>query len=173
MNDPVIIIGAGLSGLRTASLLAAQGIECRVLEARDRIGGRALSTSVADRPELGPFDLGPTWFWPQYEHAMPHLVEELNVETFVQHTKGNILLERSANRPPERFVLPENPAQRSVRFVGGVQSLIEAIADTIPSGTIELETQVTAIRRMRQVRSPLKQTKRMEKRKRLQQVLLS
>src|SRR5699024_9779326 len=80
-------------------------------------------------------------------HAMPHLVEELNVETFVQHTKGNILLERSANRPPERFVLPENPAQRSVRFVGGVQSLIEAIADTIPSGTIELETQVTAIRR--------------------------
>lgn len=34
----------------------------------------------------------------------------------------------------------------SVRFIGGVQTLIDAIADTIPSGVVELETRVTAIR---------------------------
>ncbi|WP_374941236.1 NAD(P)-binding protein [Peribacillus sp. AS_2] len=40
LNNPVVIVGADLSGLRAASLLAAQGIKCKVLEARDRIGGR-------------------------------------------------------------------------------------------------------------------------------------
>jgi monoamine oxidase len=66
MNNPVIIVGAGLSGLRAASLLTEKGIKCRVLEARDRIGGRVLSASDPKRPDLGKFDLGPTWFWPQY-----------------------------------------------------------------------------------------------------------
>ncbi len=62
MNDPIIIVGAGLSGLRAASLLISQGINCRVLEARGRIGGRVLSETVVDMPKLGTFDLGPTWF---------------------------------------------------------------------------------------------------------------
>lgn len=62
MNDPIIIVGAGLSGLRAASMLISRGNECRVLEVRGRIGGRVLSRAVVDRPDLGKFDLGPTWF---------------------------------------------------------------------------------------------------------------
>ncbi|WP_085507322.1 flavin monoamine oxidase family protein [Thalassobacillus devorans] len=49
-------------------------------------------------------------------------------------------------QPPERFVLPETAGERSVRIQGGVQSLIAAVADTIPAGVVELETRVTAIR---------------------------
>lgn len=63
MENPVIIIGAGLSGLRAATLLTAQGIECKILDARDRIGGRVLNAFHPDKPEMGKFDLGPTWFW--------------------------------------------------------------------------------------------------------------
>lgn len=37
MNEPIVIVGAGLSGLRAASLLYSQGINCNVLEARGRI----------------------------------------------------------------------------------------------------------------------------------------
>ncbi|WP_366988546.1 FAD-dependent oxidoreductase [Bacillus thuringiensis] len=33
-----------------------------------------------------------------------------------------------------------------MRIIGGVQSLIDAVAATIPSGIVELETRVTAIR---------------------------
>lgn len=33
MKNPIVIVGAGLSGLRAASLLTAQGIKCMVLEA--------------------------------------------------------------------------------------------------------------------------------------------
>ncbi|WP_366988545.1 FAD/NAD(P)-binding protein [Bacillus thuringiensis] len=113
MNKPIVIVGAGLSGLRAASLLTAQGIECMVLEARDRIGGRVLSTSDASRPDLGRFDLGPTWFWPQYESTITNLVNELNLKTFVQYTKGEMLVERSPNKSPERYVLPENSDARS------------------------------------------------------------
>ncbi|MDD9271582.1 flavin monoamine oxidase family protein [Paenibacillus sp. GCM10023248] len=146
MDNQVVIVGAGLSGLRAASLLHVHGISCRVLEARDRIGGRVMSTSVLNRPELGKFDLGPTWFWPQYESAITNLVKELQLETFIPYTKGEILLERFHNEPAERYRLPANANESSIRFTGGVQSLIDALADTIPPGTIELETRATALR---------------------------
>ncbi|MYL34311.1 NAD(P)-binding protein [Pontibacillus yanchengensis] len=145
MNNPVIIVGAGLSGLRAASLLTKQGINCRVLEARDRIGGRVLSTSVPNRPDLGSFDLGPTWFWPQYESYMDNIVKELNLETFDQYKEGEILIERFQIKPPERCLLKENSDEKWVRLTGGVQSLIDALAETIPSEIVELETQVKKI----------------------------
>ncbi len=145
MSNPVIIVGAGLSGLRAASLLTEQGIKCRVLEARDRIGGRALSMSVPNRPDLGRFDLGPTWFWPQDESHIANLVKELNLETFVQYNKGEILLERFQIKPPERCVLKENSDEKSIRLTGGVSSLIDALAETFPSEIVDLETRVKKI----------------------------
>ncbi|MGC9934496.1 flavin monoamine oxidase family protein [Priestia aryabhattai] len=145
MNNPVIIVGAGLSGLRAASLLTEQGIKCRVLEARDRIGGRVLSASDANRPDLGRFDLGPTWFWPQYESHITSLVKELNLETFVHYNKGDILLERFQIKPPERCVLQEDSDEKWMRLTGGVQSLIDALAETIPSEIVDLETRVKKI----------------------------
>lgn len=145
MNNPVIIVGAGLSGLRAASLLNEQGISCRVLEARDRIGGRVLSTSVPNRPDLGKFDLGPTWFWPQYESDIANLVKKLNLETFVQYNEGEILLERFQIKPPERCVLQETSDEKWFRLTGGVQSLTDALAKTIPSEIVELETRVNKI----------------------------
>ena len=39
-NNDVIIIGGGIAGLSCARRLTAEGIECAVLEASDRIGGR-------------------------------------------------------------------------------------------------------------------------------------
>lgn len=146
MNNPVVIIGAGVSGLRAASLLVSRGIRCKVLEARDRIGGRVLSSFVPNRPDLGEFDLGPTWFWPQHEQTIDSLVKELNIATFEQYAEGAMLAERSPNEAPKRYVLPENQNARSVRFRGGVQTLVDAIAETIPSGVIELGTRVTAVR---------------------------
>ena len=36
----VVVIGAGLAGLRAATLLQGQGLDVHVLEARDRVGGK-------------------------------------------------------------------------------------------------------------------------------------
>lgn len=111
MKNPIVIIGAGLSGLRAASLLARQGVKCRLLEARDRIGGRVLSVSDTSRPELGEFDLGPTWFWPQYEQTIDDLVKELNIATFEQYAEGAMLSEQSPNETPKRYILPKIQAR--------------------------------------------------------------
>jgi len=146
MNNQVVVIGAGLSGLRAVSLLHEHGISSRLIEARDRIGGRVLSTSVLNRPDLGKYDLGPTWFWPQYESKIANLIHELNLGTFIQYANGAMLLERLHNEPPERYMLPADANTSSFRLRGGVQSLIDALADTILPGTIELGTRVTALR---------------------------
>jgi monoamine oxidase len=104
------------------------------------------SKEVPDRPDLGRFDLGPTWFWPRYEHTIAKLVKELGLETFEQYNKGLMLSERSRNVPAQQFVLPEGDIERSLRFIGGVQSLIDAVSATLPPGTIQLNTRVTSIR---------------------------
>lgn len=54
----VAIVGAGAAGLSAAALLREHGVACLLLEARDRIGGRAFTASEA----LGtPFDLGASY----------------------------------------------------------------------------------------------------------------
>ncbi|EGA90993.1 amine oxidase [Planococcus donghaensis MPA1U2] len=145
MQEPVIIVGAGLSGLRAASLLTEQGIACKVIEARNRIGGRVLSASVQNQENLGKFDLGPTWFWPQYEPNIASFVKKLGLETFVQQNDGDLLVERFQRKPPERCKMQENIHERGVRITGGMQSLIDALAKTIPLSIIELETRVKKI----------------------------
>jgi monoamine oxidase len=146
VNHPIVIVGAGLSGLRAASLLISRGVACQVLEARGRIGGRVLSRQALDKPELGQFDLGPTWYWPQHEPIISNLVKELSLRTFEQYTEGAILLEKSQSEPLQRHVPLKGTIEKSVRFVGGVRDLIDAVAATLPPGTVELDTRVTAIR---------------------------
>ncbi|AOM84097.1 flavin monoamine oxidase family protein [Salisediminibacterium beveridgei] len=145
MNDPIMIVGAGLSGLHAASLLTSRGIPCQVLESRDRLGGRILSETVKGRADLGTFDLGPTWFWPQHEPLISRLVRELGLGTFDQHAQGAVLLERGQHQPAERHSLPKESMQQSVRLAGGVAPLIEAVAATLPPGTVELSTTVKEI----------------------------
>ena len=53
----VAIIGAGAAGLAAASVLAKAPLTCVVLEARDRVGGRAHTTLVDGLP----LDLGCEW----------------------------------------------------------------------------------------------------------------
>lgn len=54
----VVVIGAGVAGLAAARALRAQGLSVQVLEARDRIGGRTHTDTVA----LGhPIDVGAQW----------------------------------------------------------------------------------------------------------------
>ena len=56
-SSRVVIVGAGAAGLAAASRLAAAGYDVKVLEARERVGGRAHTGRVNGMP----IDLGPMW----------------------------------------------------------------------------------------------------------------
>lgn len=79
----VAVVGAGLAGLTAARRLDQAGLEVRVLEARDRVGGRTLTRTVGGEA----VDMGAQWIGPT-QHRIHALVEELGVETFEQHTAG-------------------------------------------------------------------------------------
>ena len=53
----VVVVGAGIAGLATANALIHAGVECVVLEARDRAGGRLHTVDVAG----WPVDMGGSW----------------------------------------------------------------------------------------------------------------
>ncbi|CAK7227480.1 hypothetical protein SEUCBS140593_006590 [Sporothrix eucalyptigena] len=69
------VVGAGVSGLRCADVLLAQGVKVTILEARDRIGGRFCQSD-----ELGyTVDIGPNWIhtWDSGEvHPIFHLAQQ-------------------------------------------------------------------------------------------------
>lgn len=142
MKPKVVIVGAGLSGLFAATLLEKRGIPCRIIEARNRIGGRVMTTNV---PGNGAFDLGPTWFWPHFESEMMALTRELGLPTFPQHTEGAMLFEQSPHVAASRHLVPESPESRSLRIAGGVERLIESLAATLTKTSIELGKSVIAI----------------------------
>ena len=70
----VTIIGAGIAGLTAAITAAEAGIEVRVVEAHDELGGRARSTHGRYKANLGPHALykdGPMWAWLRDRDLLP------------------------------------------------------------------------------------------------------
>lgn len=56
-NLPVLVIGAGVAGLSAATSLRAAGIDCVVVEAANRVSGRAYTTRIGHHA----FDHGASW----------------------------------------------------------------------------------------------------------------
>jgi monoamine oxidase len=67
---PVVIVGAGLSGLAAAERLRAAAVPVVVIEGRDRIGGR----TVTDHSLGVPVDLGAAWIHGTTGNTMSTLV---------------------------------------------------------------------------------------------------
>ncbi len=73
----VVIIGAGAAGLAAARTLEGSGLSSLILEARDRIGGRAHTVIVGDNI---PFDLGCGWLHSADRNPFVKIAEDLDFE---------------------------------------------------------------------------------------------
>jgi len=133
-----IVVGAGVAGLTAARALAESGRTIVVLEARDRVGGRLLSVAGED----GAVDLGATWYWAN-EPRVRALISEMRMATHEQYIFGDALYQDS--RGVHR--LAGNPIEGPAwRVAEGMQELAAAMARTLPSGTVHLNSPVSRIR---------------------------
>src|SRR5947207_4831473 len=73
----VAIIGAGAAGLGAADALKDSGLSVLVLEARDRVGGRAHTIQAA--PDV-VFDVGCGWLHSADENTFVPIAETLGFE---------------------------------------------------------------------------------------------
>src|ERR1044071_5265724 len=73
----VAIIGAGAAGLGAAHALHGSGLSVIVLEARDRLGGRAWTVQAS--PEV-TFDVGCGWLHSADKNSFVPIARQLNFE---------------------------------------------------------------------------------------------
>jgi len=140
-NLPTIIIGAGLTGLTLAHHLQRAGKDFLLFEARNRTGGRIL-TSRTDNG--GPLEMGATWLGKKHTHLV-HLLCELGIKTFEQVTGGRAVYEAIPSSPPQIVQLPHND-EPSYRIAGGSDVLIGELQRKISAGRIHLDEAVLSLR---------------------------
>lgn len=96
----VIIVGAGISGIKTAIDLISGGIDdVLILEARDRLGGRLVSVPSTKNP-LVSYDLGALWFHDALVNPLFAKARELgNVDVFFDDGKHMLVAEDAPDIP--------------------------------------------------------------------------
>jgi monoamine oxidase len=110
-----VVVGAGLAGLTTARELVRAGRSVRVLEARNRVGGRTLNHVLANGRVT---DVGGTWVGPTQDRIRS-LAREMGLHEFPQPDAGQAVYYSRGIRttyddtgplgtaPPDPEILPD------------------------------------------------------------------
>jgi monoamine oxidase len=152
-NTRIAIVGGGLAGLVAAWRLQQQGArDVLLLEARATLGGRILSVDARGsrvdtaQPALDRFDLGPSWYWPAIQPQLDRLVTELGLQCLEQFEDGELLVERSAQQPPQRMRgYASDPP--SMRLAGGTGALVAALHARLDPAIVRTGQTVRRLRR--------------------------
>lgn len=124
----------GLAGLKLADHLERSGSDYRLVEARERLGGRIYSvaaSAVLGRDER--YDLGPAWFWPG-QPLMAGLARDLGLKVFEQYSAGRLVLQE-ANGSVRRDI-EYSAMAGSLRLAGGMMSVIDGLRARVSASRV-------------------------------------
>ncbi|KAE8156553.1 hypothetical protein BDV40DRAFT_305963 [Aspergillus tamarii] len=87
----VVVVGAGLSGLKAAWEVQKAGSSCVVVQVRDRVGGKTYSVDpLGDGRKV---DLGGAWINDTNQSEIYKLAQTLKLELVVQRSDGDVIFE--------------------------------------------------------------------------------
>lgn len=123
-TDSVLVIGAGLAGLSAARSLADAGRAVRVVEARDRIGGRVCT----DRGWGVPLELGASWIHGATHNPLTELARRVGARLVATDYYGWAeLVADPALRPADYSSATWRTFVERARGHGGAGSLGDAV----------------------------------------------
>lgn len=130
-NPDVVVVGAGIAGITAARELAAAGHSVAVLEARDRVGGRAYTESET----FGvPYDHGCAWLHSADVNPVTKLVQSAGFETFDEGAQ-------------ERWLFLEGEDATDDQYEAAEEAY-EALAEAIDESEDELEGRDRSVARL-------------------------
>jgi monoamine oxidase len=127
-SPDVVVVGAGFAGLTAARSLTRLGYDVRVLEGRDRVGGRSHTTTIAGVP----VDLGGTFVGPTQTEVLK-LAAELGCPTTPTYNDGKNLIRWRGRVRSYRSTIPKLSILELLD-VSRIQWRFERLSKQVPLG---------------------------------------
>ena len=140
VQTDLLIIGGGLTGLTLAYLLRTEKISVRIIEARDRWGGRILTQRNEGAP---PQEMGATWLGKKHT-ALNTLLQELEIDIFEQSLSNTAIYEAISTSAPQLVKLPPNE-DPSFRISHGSDTIINALKNHLSEDQLSFNERVLSI----------------------------